>query len=148
MAVKKVRIPLASLPPADSDNNYHVRYRIVSEDRNRVSHWSPTIELSSLTVSAATTASLNLVSTDAVNSLYVFSLIWEDDNGTAYDIFTSVDPAGTPALSDYVFHGRTSLHNYNFVTSSSATNVYVRIQVAGSKQEPSDVLDIASVSWS
>lgn len=40
--IKKVIIPKGSLPSVSSEQErYIVRYRIVSEDRNRVSHWSP-----------------------------------------------------------------------------------------------------------
>jgi hypothetical protein len=40
--IKKVIINKASLPPLNGDiESYVVRYRIISEDRNRVSHWSP-----------------------------------------------------------------------------------------------------------
>ena len=39
--LKKVVIPFNELPGADKSNfNYNVRYRIISEDKNRVSHWS------------------------------------------------------------------------------------------------------------
>lgn len=41
-AIKKVIIGKGSLPPLNGDTEqYVVRYRIISEDRNRVSHWSP-----------------------------------------------------------------------------------------------------------
>lgn len=40
--IKKVTIPNVDLPITNTDiGGYAVRYRIVSEDRNRVSHWSP-----------------------------------------------------------------------------------------------------------
>jgi hypothetical protein len=39
--VKKVVIENSDLPPVDSNGEYFLRYRIVSEDRNRTSHWSP-----------------------------------------------------------------------------------------------------------
>jgi hypothetical protein len=40
---KKVIVKQADLPPISSENRgYYVRYRLVSEDRNRISHWSPT----------------------------------------------------------------------------------------------------------
>lgn len=41
MASKKVTIPIKDLPAATADNTYLVRYRIVSDDRNRISQWSP-----------------------------------------------------------------------------------------------------------
>lgn len=40
--IKKLRIPYNDLPTIDSINEgYSLRYRVVSSDRNRVSHWSP-----------------------------------------------------------------------------------------------------------
>jgi hypothetical protein len=40
--IKKLRIPITDMPPISSISEGHnVRYRIVSEDRNRSSHWSP-----------------------------------------------------------------------------------------------------------
>lgn len=40
--IKKIVIPRKDLPPINSDEgNYVVRFRVVSEDRNRLSHWSP-----------------------------------------------------------------------------------------------------------
>lgn len=43
---KKVSISLSSLPPMTTDNKYLVRYRIVSDDKNRTSQWSPTYKIS------------------------------------------------------------------------------------------------------
>lgn len=40
--IKKLKIPYNDLPTIDSINEgYSLRYRVVSSDRNRVSHWSP-----------------------------------------------------------------------------------------------------------
>jgi hypothetical protein len=44
--VKKVVIPKSKLPAYSGENqSYIVRYRIVSEDKNRNSHWSPQYKL-------------------------------------------------------------------------------------------------------
>lgn len=46
-SIKKVRVLKNDLPPINSDRGkYLVRYRIISEDRNRISHWSPQFEIS------------------------------------------------------------------------------------------------------
>lgn len=43
IGIKKATILNADLPSIDSSiEGYNVRYRIVSEDKNRTSHWSPT----------------------------------------------------------------------------------------------------------
>jgi hypothetical protein len=40
--IKKTRIKKSDLPPIDINlEGYSIRYRILSEDKNRVSHWSP-----------------------------------------------------------------------------------------------------------
>lgn len=44
--IKKAKVLQADLPTMNSETNtYSIRYRIVSEDRNRVSHWSPIIAI-------------------------------------------------------------------------------------------------------
>lgn len=48
---KKVTISKNNLPPINSEEEkYVVRYRIISEDRNRISHWSPQFEISPVPV--------------------------------------------------------------------------------------------------
>jgi hypothetical protein len=40
--IKKFKTPLSDLPAVSSETQgYSLRYRIVSDDKNRVSHWSP-----------------------------------------------------------------------------------------------------------
>ena len=44
--IKKTRILKSSLPPVDFDTlKYNTRYRVISEDKNRTSHWSPIVTL-------------------------------------------------------------------------------------------------------
>lgn len=44
--IKKVRIPFNNLPPINSETAaYSVKYRILSDDKNRSSHWSPIYSL-------------------------------------------------------------------------------------------------------
>ena len=43
IGIKKATILNSDLPPIDPlTEGYNVRYRIISEDKNRTSHWSPT----------------------------------------------------------------------------------------------------------
>lgn len=40
--IKKAKVSINDLPPISSETGgYSIRYRIISEDKNRVSHWSP-----------------------------------------------------------------------------------------------------------
>jgi hypothetical protein len=46
-SIKKVTVAKNDLPPINSnEEEYVVRYRIISEDRNRISHWSPQFAIS------------------------------------------------------------------------------------------------------
>jgi hypothetical protein len=82
--------------------NYTVRYRVVSEDRNRVSFWSPqyTISPSPLTEVQVTEA----LSFSKSNG--VLFLNWKTDEGilvTSYDIFIAWgSQAGSVGLTEYV----------------------------------------------
>jgi hypothetical protein len=41
MSVKQVVVEKKDFPPLSPDGEYVLRYRVVSEDKNRTSHWSP-----------------------------------------------------------------------------------------------------------
>lgn len=45
MSVKKVIIEKQDFPPLSPDGEYVLRYRLISEDKNRNSHWSPVYKL-------------------------------------------------------------------------------------------------------
>jgi hypothetical protein len=85
--VKKVTILKKDLPPVNSDNQYAIRYRIVSDDKNRVSHWSP-VYLLDATEPATTSA--NITKTTSYNGTDVtITVTWTDISGAkSYDVFT------------------------------------------------------------
>lgn len=41
--IKNVVVPLSMLPYIGGDESYYVRYRIVSDDKNKSSHWSQVV---------------------------------------------------------------------------------------------------------
>lgn len=90
MAIGKTRrvvIPQKDLPPVTSDNKYLVRYRIISDDKNRVSHWSPVYPVAAKAVALVNTNITKTTSYDGTNS--TISVTWDDTQGRAsYDIFT------------------------------------------------------------
>lgn len=46
LGIKKIKISQANLPPINSEiEGYSVRYRIVSDDKNRTSQWSPIVQI-------------------------------------------------------------------------------------------------------
>ena len=120
--IKKLRILKSSLPPIDHDTlKYNLRYRIVSDDRNRTSHWSPVYNISgeSITsVSGAVSKTGNIV-----------TAVWGDANlHPEYDVFVSFDSGA------FFWHGTSSVHSYSFLNEGTAT-VRVKIQLVSSKKE-------------
>jgi hypothetical protein len=91
--VKKVRISSSDLPPFGAvEEGYTVRYRVVSEDRNRLSAWSPfyflpkpnTLVLDQTFVNDPVYVSSVGVSRSQLN------LVWEqqaDSNIRQYDVY-------------------------------------------------------------
>ena len=119
--IKKVIIKKALLPALDHDKvGYVFRYRIVSEDKNRTSQWSP----------------INLVLDDSITavagavqvSTSVISAVWGDElNRPKYDVFVGVDGATA------TYHGTSPIHSYQFIKTGT-TNVRVIIQVESSEK--------------
>ena len=129
MAVKKAIVPKESLPPVDSETaGYVVRYRIISEDKNRTSHWSPTFVT-------------NAVPTETVNGALsitssIITAVWDDElNRPAYDIFVKFDSGA------FSYHGTSPTHTYSFLNTGT-TSVHVKIQIASSVKEVKESLVI------
>ena len=129
MAVKKAIVPKESLPPVDSETaGYVVRYRIISEDKNRTSHWSPTFVT-------------NAVSTETVNGALsitssIITAVWDDElNRPQYDIFVKFDSGA------FAYHGTSPTHTYSFLNAGT-TSVHVKIQIASSVKQVKESLVI------
>ena len=122
MAIKKAIVPRSSLPVIDSDTSaYVVRYRVISEDKNRTSHWSPTIITNPVAIEAVSGA-LSITQS-------IITAVWDDElNRPSYDVFVKFD-SGL-----FFYHGTTTVHNYAFLNVGT-TSVHVKIQVASSIKE-------------
>jgi hypothetical protein len=120
--IKKAKILKQFLPPVDSESfGYIVRYRIISEDKNRTSHWSPTFVTNSVTVESVDGA----VSTTAS----IITAVWDDDlNMPSYDVFVKFDSGS------FLYHGTTTAHTYQF-KNTGTTSVHVKVQIASSVKE-------------
>lgn len=95
LGVKKVTIPKASLPALFGPNSsYIIRYRFISDDKNRSSHWSPQHEIKSSIISQAQ----HSVSTSPDKN--IITLVWDAmDHISSYDIFVSWDGGDWEFLS-------------------------------------------------
>ena len=129
MAIKKAIIPKSSLPAINSNTSgYAVRYRIVSEDKNRTSHWSPIVDTNSIQIQSVSGA-LSITST-------IITAVWGDElNRPAYDIFVKFDSGA------FVYHGTSTVHSYSFLKTGT-TSVHVKVQVASSVKEVKTALVI------
>ena len=119
--IKKVIIKKASLPALDSNKiGYIFKYRIVSEDKNRTSQWSP--------INLVLDNSITSVAGTVQVSSSVISTVWGDElNRPKYDVFVGFDGATA------TYHGTTPIHSYQFIKTGT-TNVRVIIQVESSEK--------------
>lgn len=116
--IKKVVVQKKNLPAISGSNNkYIIRYRIVSEDRNRTSHWSPQYKIGAPTINTIN----HSISVDI--SANVIRLVWDQvQDIAAYDIYVKWDSG----LWEYV--GPSSTNNYNCLIKNAATQVMFAVQ--------------------
>jgi hypothetical protein len=126
--IKKVLIPKAQLPSVSQDNKYTVRFRIVSEDRNRFSEWSQKFVVDGSPISTVTS--------DHSVSGKIITIVWQDPNPrSAYDIFVKLDN------NPYVYHGTSTSTSYVFMNQAVSTLRYaIQVQGIGREYNPSLVI--------
>ena len=127
--IKKLRVLKSSLPPIDHDTEkYNIRYRVISEDRNRVSHWSPIYNSDGVDL---------VVTSGAVSRTgNVITAVWGDQNDfPEYDVFVKFDSG------DFFYHGKSKVHSYSFLKTGTTT-VRVKVQIISSKKEIKAALNI------
>lgn len=127
--IKKVIIKKSSLPALDSENiGYIFRYRVISEDKNRTSQWSP--------INLVLDESIQAVSGALQISQTITTAVWGDElNRPRYDIFVGFD-GDTPE-----YHGTSPIHTYSFINTGE-TDVRVIVQVESSVKELNESLEI------
>ena len=130
--VKKAVIKASSLPLVGPDNSYVVRYRIVSQDQNRYSHWSPIYNIEGLPVNIEEIQGNISYS----NTTRQVTIGWTDEVVPPYDIFLQVDGGAwkylaTTTSTSYQYYVRTTLFG----------DLTFRVQKASYyKDQPSDAL--------
>lgn len=128
--IKKVFILQKDLPPVSSTNSYRIRYRVVSEDKNRTSHWSPIFNINAQAIVS--------VSGTVVRNGDAVTATWAHATGQhtyLYDVFTSYDGGA------YVYLGSTPVHSFIFLRKG-ASSVRFIAQAASSLQEINSILTI------
>jgi hypothetical protein len=115
--IKKLIIPKNQLPPVGDNNEYLLRYRIISDDKNRSSHYSP--------IFLVPAPEIEEVEGNVFVNGTSSTAIWGDENNRPrYDIFVKFDGGS------YFYHGTSPIHTYGFLNTGT-TNVRVAVQVEG-----------------
>ena len=118
--IKKVTVLRKDLPALNTKyGEYLVRYRIVSEDKNRTSHWSQVYSL--LAEDVETITPVTVVDTDA-NTITV---TWESPDGyisNIFDLYTNIDSAGWQHLATI------SSNSYTF-SANEGEELFIAVQV-------------------
>ena len=127
--IKKSIVNYKDLPPVNATvGGYEVRYRIISEDKNRTSHWSPvyTVENSPVTL---VDGDLNITNT-------IIQAVWGDENSRPkYDVFVSFDE------ETLIYHGTTAVHTYSLLnTGISTVRVVIQIESLEKQYAPTLVI--------
>jgi hypothetical protein len=148
MSVKKVTIEKKDLPPLSTKGEYLIRYRIISEDKNRTSHWSPIQSLSALPFIERVSGDLQIS-----NSSLAVTAIWgESPLTSSYDIFVSFGTYNLGTLSvvweDYVYKSSLTSPSYSFLRPTSVTDIRLKIQLSGIEKILSPALEICSLEAS
>jgi hypothetical protein len=139
--IKKVILKKEELPAlAKLEENVYghfLRYRIVSQDKNRFSHWS---KITPITV-VSTDSPLPEVSGELTISGSSITIVWDDEvNRPKYDVFVSFNNG------DFFYHGTSPIHTYSIIAPEGTSLVDVVIQVESIVKEISEVLTICELS--
>lgn len=117
--IKKIIIPKSKLPGFFGENRqYILRYRFISEDKNRTSHWSPVYK-----IIAEDTPSeiLNSLVIDTANR--VINLAWEpQDSIEEYFIYIKWNNSG------WQYYTKTTQTNYSIVYGPEKEYVHIAVQ--------------------
>lgn len=115
--IKKSVIQSKNLPEfSGATGKYKLRYRVISEDRNRISHWSKIQDVTVPTVTQLTTSQYTQV-VQEINQpgdkkVHVVQVWWTPNSSylfNNYDIYIATNTAsGEPAISAYFYNSRIS----------------------------------------
>jgi hypothetical protein len=119
--IKKVIILSSELPPLSSDtSSYNIRYRVVSDDKNRTSHWSQ--------IYVVETFPFDLVDGDVSINSNTVTAVWGDEvNRPKYDVFVSFDE------NAIIYHGTPTVHSYSLLNLGNVS-IRVIVQVESSRK--------------
>jgi hypothetical protein len=121
--MSKIRIPVEKLPPPDIYGNHTIQFRIVSEDRNKLSAWSPLYTVKSLGQYRPLFS--NAITNYSAENNETFTVTWDTATYYNYDGSSSaleaeLDGSVTVSSASIVVHN----HSQNFKQHS--TDIFLR----------------------
>jgi hypothetical protein len=117
--VKKIIIPRSDIQSLSSDGFYFLRYRIVSEDKTRASHWSQIYPVDGGNLQNAS----NIISLiQETNGISIAWGILNTLNTSSYDVYIRYDDSTTSAWNGATNATATELTGF-VATLSTATNL-------------------------
>jgi hypothetical protein len=130
--IKKAVVLKEDLPSFSSNNlGYFVRYRVVSKDKNRSSHWSPYYfvlkgELQTVPCSVIVTGASP---TKVINMVWQHPKISADPEETEISIFKEYDIYIKTNLKDWSFLASSSSTQFSTLVPAGASSFQVTVQV-------------------
>ena len=132
--LKKAKISVSDIPAVDADNQYIVRYRIVSEDKNRVSHWSQFLKVPGPAIDPlGYKGAISVTIKDITTTWYDFP------KRGSYDVFVRYGNKATPTSSivwgNYSYSGSSSSQSFVVLNNDTmnAGFIGIMVQVSGNK---------------
>jgi hypothetical protein len=128
--IKKVVINKIDLPPIDANNfSYNIRYRLISEDKNRTSHWSRIHNIDATDQAPGTffdysyfkeVVSTGTGTTTAIRLNWIVPTTYA---GSTFDIFVKRN-AGA-----YSYYATSFTNNYVILRESTETSITILVQM-------------------
>lgn len=118
--IRKVIIPKSSLPEISGENqNYVIRFRVVSEDKNRSSHWSTKYRLPVPSVDQIDYRVAVEQSHDMVTAVWVPAVGTKSE----FDVYVKWDN------EEWQFVSTVFTTTYSTIIKTDATHVQIAVQV-------------------
>lgn len=126
----RIVIPPDQLPPTSSSAQHILRFRVISEDRNRISDWSPIFILNSVGQIPSASVSFKIIETGSTPK--GITLIWDGDyvpyhkdlDSNQHDVFVSWNQG------EYEYLGREAGNSFTIKAKSGANRVQFYVQMA------------------
>ena len=132
-SIQKATIPIQSLPAVVGSGEYLIRYRVISEDQNRISSWSPIYSVSPYPDGVVP------VNSEIVVNGQIATVVWGNaENNPSYDIFV-----GYGFEPEMTYQSTTISNNYSFILQPANSVVKVVIQIASAARQINAALLIA-----